>query len=142
MTPTLTGRWQTRLLLFSTIGILVSLPFCLGYIGAQSGLIYLWILGYITVLGVVWDIVYIYLQKFRWDRDWPGIFQLFAGIWEGGFFIIVAKTLNLPGVPRETFNLGLFILHYSTVWIAVYTLSQTGIRVLFPKARFRGGRWF
>jgi hypothetical protein len=33
MTPTLFGRWQTRLLLLATLGVLVSLPFVMGWIG-------------------------------------------------------------------------------------------------------------
>jgi len=42
MTPTLFGRWQTRLLLFSTIGVLVTLPFFLGLITSQSGSIFIY----------------------------------------------------------------------------------------------------
>jgi hypothetical protein len=33
MTPTLFGRWQTRLFLFATVGVLITLPFYLGIIG-------------------------------------------------------------------------------------------------------------
>ncbi len=33
MTPILFGRWQTRIFLLATIGLIVSLPFALGIIG-------------------------------------------------------------------------------------------------------------
>lgn len=142
MTPTLLGRWQTRLLLLSTVGVLVSLPFCFGVFGTSPSWIYLWILGYIALLGLVWDWCYISLQNYRWDRDWPGIFQLLAGIWEAGFLMVFAKVLPLPGIAPEGINLQLFIWHYSLVWLGVYTASQTMMRLLFPYWRFRGGRWF
>jgi hypothetical protein len=142
MTPTLIGRWQTRLLLLATVGVLLSLPFCFGTFGTPPRWIYLSILGYIAILGLVWDWFYIYLQNFRWDRDWPGIFQLLAGIWEAGFLIVLAKVVPLPGIAPEDLNLQLFILHYSLVWVAIYIASESVMRILFPYRRFRGGRWF
>jgi hypothetical protein len=142
MTPTLIGRWQTRLLLFATVGVLVSLPFCFGYFGAQPSWVYLWILGYIAVFGIVWDWLYIYLQNFRWDRDWPGIFQLLAGIWEIIFLVLLVKVLGLPGIPQDSLDLKRLILHYSLVWVAIYIASQSLMRILWPHWRFRGGRWF
>ncbi len=142
MTPTLFGRWQTRVLLFSTVGVAISLPFCISPIGTQPSWVYLWVLGYITIFGIVWDILYIYMQNLRWDRDWPGIFQLLAGIWELGFLLFLAKVIHLPGVTQENLNLSGLILHYALVWIAVYTVSQTVMRILFPYWRFEGGRWW
>ncbi|TAG67108.1 MAG: hypothetical protein EAZ25_08855 [Oscillatoriales cyanobacterium] len=136
MTPTLFGRWQTRLLLFATIGVLVTLPFFLGLITSTSGAIFFLILGYVAIFGIGWDILYIYIQQFRWDRDWPGAFQLIAGIWEALFVLFLIKIIGLPGIPRENFDLTAFALHYSLVWLAIYLAS------LFPYWRFRGGQWF
>ena len=82
MTPTLFGRWQTRLLLLATVGVLVSLPFAIGLIGSSPNSVYFWILGYVAIFGLGWDVLYNYLQKSRWDRDWPAAYQLLAGIWE------------------------------------------------------------
>ncbi|MBD0300792.1 MAG: hypothetical protein ICV85_01050, partial [Tolypothrix sp. T3-bin4] len=82
MTPTLFGRWQTRLLLLATVGIFVSLPFAMGLIGSNANSVYFWILGYVAIFGLGWDMLYNYLQQYRWDRDWPAAFQLLAGIWE------------------------------------------------------------
>ena len=140
MTPTLFGRWQTRLLLLATVGVLVTLPFAMGFIGPGANSAYFWILGYVAVFGLGWDVLYNYLQKFRWDRDWPGVFQLLAGIWELVFVGCGVKILGLPAVSKEI-PLFWFILHYSLVWVAVYVASQSLMRILFPRWRFRGGQW-
>jgi hypothetical protein len=142
MTPTLIGRWQTRLFLFATIGVLVTLAFLGLKIGDQPRSIYFWILGYITCFGFFWDILYIKIQQFRWDRDWPGAFQLLAGIWEALFLVTLIKTISLPGLSASEFNLGIFIYHYSCVWIAIFITSQSVMRILFPYWRFRGGQLF
>lgn len=58
MTPTLFGRWQTRLLLLATVGVLVSLPFAVGWIGSSANSVYFWILGYVAIFGLGWDMLY------------------------------------------------------------------------------------
>lgn len=143
MTPTLLGRWQTRLFLLATVGALITLPFHLGIIdtGTSTSPIppFFPILGYIALFGMLWDILYIYIQKFRWDRDWPGAFQLLAGIWEAVFVICIVKFLGLPSVPKELL-IYWFTIHYSLVWLGVYLASQSIMRILFPRWRFYGGR--
>ncbi|MFB2923490.1 MULTISPECIES: hypothetical protein [Aerosakkonema] len=141
MTPTLFGRWQTRLLLFGTVGLAITLPFALGIIGSGADSAYFWVIGYIAIFGLGWDIVYNYLQKFRWDRDWPGAFQLLAGIWEAIFLILIVKILPLPLPGVKNIGISQFIGHYSLVWLGVYLASQTIMRILFPHWRFRGGQW-
>ncbi|MCU0541811.1 MAG: hypothetical protein MUE44_06420 [Oscillatoriaceae cyanobacterium Prado104] len=142
MTPTLFGRWQTRLFLLATVGILVTLPFYLGLINSKPSSIYFWVLGYVALFGIGWDMLYIYLQHFRWDRDWPGAFQFIAGIWEAIFVAVLITIIGLPGIPKEDFDLAAFALHYSLVWLAIYLASQTVMRILFPYWRFRGGQLF
>lgn len=139
MTPTLFGRWQTRLLLLATVGSLVTLPFALGIVGGSYGLFFFYILAYVALFGLGWDVVYNYLQKYRWDYDWPAIFQLLAGVWEGIFLAVILSVFKLPGVPE--FNLSLFIMHYSCVWVGVFKSSQSLMRILFPRSRFKGGEW-
>ncbi len=141
MTPTLFGRWQTRLFLLATVGILITLPFSLGIVEPNFGTGYFLILGYVALFGCGWDILYNYLQKFRWDRDWPGALQLLAGIWEVLFLAVCLKFVGLPSVPKEL-PLFVFILHYSLVWLSVYLAGQTMMRILFPLWRFRGGQIF
>jgi len=140
MTPTLLGRWQTRLLLLATVGSLVTLPFYLGIIAPGSG-VYFLVLIYIALFGIGWDVLYQYFQTFRWDSDWPGVFQLLAGIWEALFVLLLVKVFGLPGIQPEDLPLKWFVVHYSVVWLAVYVASQTIMRILFPRWRFKGGQW-
>jgi hypothetical protein len=143
MTPTLLGRWQTRLFLLATVGVLITLPFALGWWGPESSPVYFWILGYVFLFGLAWDILYDFLQKFMWDHDWPGLFQLIAAIAEGIVLVIVIRTVSLPHVP-QSLNLKWFVLHYGAVWLGIYLSSWCIMRLLFPQCRFQGGqlnRW-
>ncbi|MEB3215487.1 MAG: hypothetical protein VKN72_04380 [Nostocales cyanobacterium 94392] len=143
MTPTLFGRWQTRLLLLLTVGVFVSLPFAIGLIGPEQNNIYFWILFYVAIFGLAWDILYNQMQKYRWDRDWPALFQLLAGIWEFIFIVCGVKFIGfLPTpIPKEELPLFWVFFHYITVWLAVFITSQSIMRILFVRWRFRGGQW-
>ncbi|MBD2120025.1 hypothetical protein [Trichocoleus sp. FACHB-262] len=140
MTPTLFGRWQTRLFLFATVGVLVTLPFALGYIGPGASAQFFWVLLYAALFGLGWDALYTYLQKLRWDRDWPGALQLLAGLWEAVFIVLLLKTVGLFGIDRNLSMSG-FLWHYSSIWLAIYLAAHSLMRILFPRSRFRGGQW-
>ncbi|NJK61994.1 MAG: hypothetical protein HC921_04245 [Synechococcaceae cyanobacterium SM2_3_1] len=166
MTPTLLGRWQTRILLLATIGVLCSLPFALRWIVRGDltidfsfnpftlfGLIrkpissalpfdpvYFWVLSYVAVLGLAWDALYTYLQRFFWDHDWPGVVAMVGALFEGGLLLLLIKTIGLPMIPRELDWIW-FWVHYGFVSIAAYLFSWAGLRILFPRARYRGGAW-
>lgn len=139
MTPTLFGRWQTRFFLLATVGGFITLLFTLGIIGPGSGAIYFWILAYVALFGLAWDAVYNALQKRRWDRDWPAAYQWLAAIGEAIFLLLVIKMIGLPGVPRWM-PIGVFLIHYSLVWLGVFLASQSLMRILFIRWRFHGGR--
>jgi len=141
MTPKLFGRWQTRIFLLATVGSLATLPFYLGYWGVKDNPVYFWVLLYVGLLGLGWDVLYNFLQKFLWDHDWPGVFQFFAAIAEGVFLAALIKLFGLPHIPRGEFHLTSFALHYSLVWVAVYLSSWVVMRLWFPRWRFRGGEW-
>ncbi|MGK7891617.1 MAG: hypothetical protein AB4042_19990 [Leptolyngbyaceae cyanobacterium] len=136
MTPTLLGRWQTRLLLSLTVGVLLTVPFAI-VLGSTAFAV----LAYVILFGLGWDALYTVLQKKRWDHDWPAVFQLAAGIWEALFFLALILTLGLPGINQFAFPVVGFILHYSTVWLGIFLASQVLMRLLFPRWRFQGGRW-
>jgi hypothetical protein len=148
MTPTLYGRWQTRFLLLSTIGLAVTLLF--GHLFTQPDYMTpVILLGYVLGFGLGWDWFYMYLQSYRWDRDWPPLFQLAAGLWEAVFLWGCIQLFwiwqpfgltQLPGAaPGLTFST--FLLHYASIWIAVFLASQGLVRVIFPRWRFHGGEW-
>lgn len=141
MLPTLFGRWQTRFFMLSTIGVLFSLPFYFGIIGNHQGdPVFFWVLLYVGIFGLFWDILYDYLQKLLWDHDWPGILQFFAAVTEGIFLALVIKIFGLPLIDKDL-DLGLFFLDYFLVWAATYLFSWLIMRLLFPRWRFRGGEW-
>lgn len=141
MTPTLLGRWQTRIFLLATVGIVVTLPFIFGLIGNHPGLVYFWVLLYVGLFGLAWDCLYHLLQQFLWDHDWPGVLQFIAAIVEAIFLGLAIDIFGLPHISALDFNLGLFTLHYTVVWLAVYLSSWVVMRLFFPRWRFRGGRW-
>ena len=80
------------------------------------------------------------MQKYFWDHDWPGIIQLFAAIFEGIFLSLMINLVGLPNITQKP-DLLTYVIHYSVVWIAVYCASWVVMRLLFPRARFRGGAW-
>jgi hypothetical protein len=137
MTPTLVGRWQSRILLFATGGVLISLILGLAWGNSIKLLI---ILGYVLVFGLVWDIPYTWMTNLRWDRDWPPALILLTGVWEALFFWWAAHNIGLPGVKTPV-DLEHFIIHYWLVWLFVFIGLQGPLRVIFPRWRFRGGRW-
>ncbi|HIK31572.1 MAG TPA: hypothetical protein IGS17_06525 [Oscillatoriales cyanobacterium M59_W2019_021] len=141
MTPTLLGRWQTRILLLTLVGFPITLPFTIGAIGPGASPIFGLTLLYVILFGLLWDVVYDFLQQFRWDRDWPGALQLLAGMGEAVFLGAIAKSIPLPGLLTEDLSLRWFAIHYTCVWLGVYVASQSLTRILFPRWRFRGGKW-
>lgn len=144
MTPTLIGRWQTRLWLLGIIGLAVTLIFGRIFNDFTTPLA---LLGYVLVIGFLWDILYNFVQNFRWDRDWPPVFQLVAGIVEGAFLwgvIVLGNTTSwfggLPGVA-EGLTLRMFLAHYATVWFTTFLATQGLLRIIYPRWRFHGGQW-
>ena len=132
MTPTLGGRWQTRFFLLSTIGSFVTIFF----VALSRSLMPFIFLALVMLLGLGWDVLYNQIQKQRWDHDWPPTLQLAAGVAEGLFVFILANTLlPLGGSPI------MFALHHTAVWIATFLASQSLMRLLFPRWRYRGGQW-
>ncbi len=138
MTPTLLGRWENRLFLMGLVGAVISLLFGLLYHDLKTPFI---VLGYVILFGFGWDALYQGLLSFRWDHDWPTIFQVLAGIFEGAFIWILVHYVGLPGVDRA-FRFVQFLPHYSTIWLCVFIISQGPIRLFLPRWRYRGGEWF
>ena len=137
MTPTLRGRWQTRLLLSLTVGAGITAFFGLLYSDFQTVFT---ILGYLIGFGLVWDIVYIRLQSRRWDHDWSPALYLAGAVWEALVLILCMRFVGLPGVPAD-FEIVKFILHYSVLGLGSFLTMFGPMRILFPRWRFRGGQW-
>ncbi len=145
MIPTLSGRWQTRLLLLGTVGLVITLIFGLIF---DDMIIPLTLLGYVLLFGLVWDILYNFLQTLRWDRDWPPIFFVGTGILEAVVLwgLVKASPLwmlvglnSLPGV-NPALTLGQFVAHYGTVWLVTFLIFLGPLKIFLLRWRFRGGQ--
>jgi len=148
VTPTLYGRWQTRFLLLSTIGFLVSLAIV--YFAPSYDLVTLIVvLIYVVLWGLAWDILYNYLQQYRWDHDWPPFLQLAAGLWEAIFlwglfnanFVWDLLGAKGPYGIDPGLTVAQFSIHYSLVWFTTFLASQGLLRIIFLRWRFNGGEW-
>ena len=138
MTPTLMGRWQTRVAMLGTIGLLVTLLFALSYEPFNETFFY--VLGWVAALGIAWDIAYILVQRFRWDRDWPPLFQWIAGGLEALLVYLLIDNTGLWGIDEGTVPADIFTAHYTTVFVLTWAWTQGPMRALFPRWRFNGGQ--
>jgi hypothetical protein len=162
MTPTLTGRLQTRIFLTVTVGILwtvIITPFLPEPTGVTLGVSYAMAFGSLVLMaaaGLVWEFVYQGIQQWRWDKDWPSIFALLTVVNEallvwlldhlfpvmsgpmagmGGTAAALSGTLG----PSSPYLPG-FVLHIGTTWLAIWLFSQGPMRVVFVRWRFEGGQ--
>ena len=153
MIPTLSGRIQTRIWLILFIGIpwtLIITPFLPNNrdLIEGSGLIDTYkttftVLGVVLVLGVFfWELIYHFLQQYRWEKDWPVMFTFFEVINEAILAYVVFKALNLDEKFGATATNATFWWHVVTTWMVMWLFVLGPIKVLFIRWRFRGGRIF
>ena len=146
MTPTLAGRIQSRLVLLISVGVpwtfivapLLATVADMTYADAMR-------LGIRAVVvaalaGVVWEPLYHGLQQFRWEKDWPTLFGLLTGVPEG-FVVLVLLDRGVAGelgdIPVDA-----YFVHFATVWLLVWGISNGPLAILVPRWRFRGGRFW
>jgi len=139
MTPTLLGRWQTRCFLLATVGVVVT--FIVGLVVHNLATPFL-VLGYVLLFGLAWDALYQFIIRLRWDRDWPTVFQVLAGIVEGALVWLLIQTVGLPGVPSSAMPLSVFISMYASIWLITFIITQGPLRTLLVHWRYQGGEWF
>ena len=141
MTPTLNGRIQTRIFLMLTVGVVWTLLITpVLPTGASLGDSYgatFSVLLLVTVLGVLWELVYHGLQQFRWEKDWPTLFGLLTAVPEGllVWFLIAGGATWLDGMPGAA-----FLMHFVTTWLLVWLTANGPMRVPFVHWRNAGGR--
>jgi hypothetical protein len=140
MTPTLLGRWQMRLFLLPTVGLLVSLPFALGLFSPKS-FSYLVLLIYMGICGVVSDVIAQQIQKLRWDSDWPGLFQLAGALAEGAVLALFLKANRLPGIDTNFLQIQWLLLQYAIASLVMFFAAHSLLRVMFPHSRYHGNQW-
>ena len=139
MTPTLMGRWQIRIFLLATVGLVISLLVGLSIGGKYQ--VPLLLLLYVLLFGLVWDVLYQFITSFRWDRDWPTCFQVAAGVIEGALVWGVILTKQLPGIAEPP-PFGVYLIQYGAIWLSIFVLTQGPLRIFWLKWRYQGGQWF
>lgn len=137
MTPTMWGRWQIRLFLLGTFGLIIALII---YLLVKST-VPLYALLYVFLFGLVWDILYQIITSFRWDRDWPTSFQVAAGIFEGAILWAVIVTGKLPGIAHPP-PFYIYLIEYAAIWLSIFLLTQGPLRIFSIHWRYQGGQWF
>lgn len=139
MTPTLIGRWQTRLALLATVGLAWTLLLTPLLPRGDADLrdtyqLTLLALAITALVGMaIWDPIYHGLQQFRWEKDWPSMFALLVGANEGVTTWFVLRRVG--AVPPWSF-VALFASTWSLIWLALVG----PIRLVLLRYRFRGGR--
>jgi hypothetical protein len=140
MTFTLFGRWQIRVLLLATVGLVLTIAIAIKSGGSIVGQTVIQLL-YLSAFGLVWDVGYHQLQRLRWDGDWNGLLQFGGAVWEG-IFLVMSIKLGLPGIDRVKFDLAGFTGFY-TIWCGLnFIVTHSLLRILSPYSRFNGGQWF
>jgi hypothetical protein len=119
-----------------TLGLLVTLIFVAMY----RDRVFLIVLAYVFLFGVIWDVFWILLQKLRWERDWPAAFQVGTAAIEGVWLYVVISMVGLPFIAKNSVPLSLFVAQYGLVWLVTFIWVQGPMRALLPRWRYMGGR--
>jgi hypothetical protein len=122
--------------MLATLGLVVTLVFALISRDARVFAVLI----YVFVFGILWDGLWILLQKLRWDRDWPAAFQVGSAIIEGVWLYGLIALVGLPLIARNSVGFGLFVAQYGLVWLVTFAWVQGPMRALFPRWRYNGGR--
>lgn len=136
MTPTLAGRIQTRLFVMLTFGLIVSLIVGAVY-QAMGTFIALWL--YLLMVGLIAEPLYDYLQNRRWEEDWPPILFTLGTLAEGAIVWILVSLIDLPAVPKDL-AFAQYLVYFILLFFALFIGTWGGMKVIFIKWRFRGGR--
>ncbi|SHN46353.1 hypothetical protein [Cryptosporangium aurantiacum] len=146
MLPTLWGRIQSRIVFTLVIGGLVTLfvtpllPLGVGF-GSKYRITFT-VLVTVTVIGILWELLYHFLMQWRWEKDWPTLFGLLTFLNEGLLVWALLLAGVVPGIEGLTGlqSLSYWIL-FILVWVAVWVFANGPMRVFSIHWRFRGGRF-
>ena len=138
MLLTLSGRIMTRIFVTLVIGGLVTLVITPVLPNDPSYADTFTVLVAVTLIGVVWELIYHGLQQFRWEKDWPTLFGYLTMVNEGALIWLLIKLGAMPGVPEEL-PFATFFIHFFIVWNVVWLWVNGPMRVPFIRWRFRGG---
>jgi len=136
MTPTLFGRWQSRILLMGTVGVALTLLFGIAFRDLLTPYV---LLGYVLLIGLVGDVIYDRVQNMRWEHDFPPFMHLLTGILEGAVMWALIQSMRLPLVPADLPFIN-FIAHYATVFSLIFIIAWGPLKIVLPQQRYKAGR--
>lgn len=143
MLPTLNGRLQTRIFMLVVFGGVITLlitPLLPGLdLSGESYRTTYAILLTVLVLGVLWELLYHFVQQFRWEKDWPTMFGLLTAVNEGALVWLLLALEVVPGVDGVP-SFWAFLIMFGIVWLAIWVWTNGPMRVPFIRWRFFGGR--
>jgi hypothetical protein len=147
MTPTLKGRWQTRILLYIVIGLPVT------FLVAMYNCNWQWPPSYdltafqdpfkfitaILLLGLLLDVLYMRMQSYHWDADWPFAYQFFFSIVE---FFIIFELMNYGWLdaffPDGRIPFSNAAWHFGFVFVLSFLAVLGGLQIFLVRWRFKG----
>ena len=142
MTPTLLGRLQTRILLYIVLGLPITLLFAF-YLNRWN-----WppipdpfvFLTFLLAIGLILDFLYIQIQSFRWDDDWPFVFQFVVSILE----FLLAWWLMSEGwidfaLPDGRIPFTTAACHFAFVFIPSFIALLGFVQIFLVRWRYKGG---
>ncbi|WP_433734291.1 hypothetical protein ACQP0C_19420 [Nocardia sp. CA-129566] len=146
MLLTLNGRIQTRILALGILGFLVAviitpvLPTGSLSLG-QAYRVTLSVLLATVLVGVLWELLYHFLQQFRWEKDWPTLFGFWTIVNEAALMWVLVHdtTIVLPRALHP--SLTAFLIQFTVTWIVFWLIVNGPMRAVFHRWRFRGGRF-
>lgn len=139
MLPTLSGRIQTRVFMLVVFGGLITLALTPVLPNDPDYQTTLLVVAAVTVLGVVWELVYHGIQQFRWEKDWPTLFGLITAINEGALVWLALKLDIVPGID-EAPPFSTYIILFLVIWVLIWLWVNGPMRVPLIRWRFHGGR--
>jgi hypothetical protein len=145
VTPTLSGRLQTRLVLLATVGVLATLlitpvlPRPEGASLTDAYEITFRVLLAVLVIGWGWEFVYHFIQQWRWEKDWPTLCVLLCGINEAALLWVLIKQDVIPWIDKaHQPSFEAFVIHFAFVWVVVWLFIHGPMRVFAIRWRYRG----
>jgi hypothetical protein len=141
MTPTLLGRWQTRLLLFVVIALPITALFSLwlDLIELERFWDPFVFIAAMTAIGLLLDPLYMQIQRFRWDNDWPFAFQFFFTVLEFLITLGVMSAGLLDFALVEQIDPWTAAGHFTLIFIPSFLALLAGVQVFLIHWRFKGG---
>ena len=139
MLPTLNGRIQTRIFMLATWGVLITLVLTPILPGDPDYRTTFLILLAVTVLGVIWELIYHAVMQFRWEKDWPTLLGLVTCVNEGALVWILLKAEAVPGIEGVPKFSAIFN-DFMVIWIVIWLWVNGPMRVPLIRWRFFGGR--